>query len=154
MLTLDARAEMAQVHPITHAVGNTIKRVILILFSVIRFGTYTSVCCCVHSVCVLVVMCMRVWMLAMRACLTTGLATPYADQMDRISPRMLIKVIGYPLVYPRVDICVQPPTELRAHALSNPSSMGRPSLDGMECMRAQFNTRIRGDARACTPSHP
>jgi len=27
------------VHPITHAVGNTIKRVILILFSVIRFGT-------------------------------------------------------------------------------------------------------------------
>merc|ERR1719174_1648573 len=31
--TLDA------VHPITHAVGNTIKRVILILFSVIRFGT-------------------------------------------------------------------------------------------------------------------
>lgn len=33
MYTLDA------VHPITHAVGNTIKRVILILFSVIRFGT-------------------------------------------------------------------------------------------------------------------
>lgn len=31
--TLDA------VHPITHAVGNTIKRVILILFSVVRFGT-------------------------------------------------------------------------------------------------------------------
>ena len=31
--TLDA------VHPITHAVGNTIKRVILILFSVLRFGT-------------------------------------------------------------------------------------------------------------------
>jgi len=27
------------VHPITHAVGNTIKRVILILFSVLRFGT-------------------------------------------------------------------------------------------------------------------
>lgn len=27
------------VHPITHAVGNTIKRVILILFSVVRFGT-------------------------------------------------------------------------------------------------------------------
>ena len=33
MYTLDA------VHPITHAVGNTIKRVILILFSVVRFGT-------------------------------------------------------------------------------------------------------------------
>merc|ERR1711904_217112 len=33
MYTLDA------IHPITHAVGNTIKRVILILFSVIRFGT-------------------------------------------------------------------------------------------------------------------
>jgi len=33
MYALDA------VHPITHAVGNTIKRVILILFSVIRFGT-------------------------------------------------------------------------------------------------------------------
>jgi len=33
MYTLDA------VHPITHAVGNTIKRVILILFSVFRFGT-------------------------------------------------------------------------------------------------------------------
>merc|ERR1711988_1908574 len=33
MYTLDA------VHPITHAVGNTIKRVILILFSVLRFGT-------------------------------------------------------------------------------------------------------------------
>ena len=31
--TLDA------VHPITHAVGNTIKRVILILFSVVAFGT-------------------------------------------------------------------------------------------------------------------
>ena len=27
------------VHPITHAVGNTVKRVILILFSVLRFGT-------------------------------------------------------------------------------------------------------------------
>jgi len=27
------------VHPITHAVGNTIKRVILIMFSVVRFGT-------------------------------------------------------------------------------------------------------------------
>lgn len=33
MYTLDA------VHPITHAVGNTIKRVILIIFSVVRFGT-------------------------------------------------------------------------------------------------------------------
>ena len=33
MYTLDS------VHPITHAVGNTIKRVILILFSVVRFGT-------------------------------------------------------------------------------------------------------------------
>lgn len=33
MYTLDA------VHPITHAVGNTIKRVVLILFSVIKFGT-------------------------------------------------------------------------------------------------------------------
>jgi len=30
---------LGMVHPITHAVGNTIKRVILILFSVIRFGT-------------------------------------------------------------------------------------------------------------------
>ena len=27
------------VHPITHAIGNTIKRAILILFSVARFGT-------------------------------------------------------------------------------------------------------------------
>jgi len=33
MYTLDT------VHPITHAVGNTIKRVILIVFSVIAFGT-------------------------------------------------------------------------------------------------------------------
>ena len=33
MYALDA------VHPITHAVGNTIKRVVLILFSVVRFGT-------------------------------------------------------------------------------------------------------------------
>lgn len=33
MYTLDA------VHPITHAVGNTIKRVILILFSVVFFGS-------------------------------------------------------------------------------------------------------------------
>lgn len=30
---------LGMVHPITHAVGNTIKRVILILFSVIRFGS-------------------------------------------------------------------------------------------------------------------
>lgn len=30
---------LGMVHPITHAVGNTIKRVILILFSVVRFGT-------------------------------------------------------------------------------------------------------------------
>ena len=30
---------LAKVHPITHAVGNTVKRVILILFSVLRFGT-------------------------------------------------------------------------------------------------------------------
>ena len=30
---------LAAVHPITHAVANTIKRVILILFSVVRFGT-------------------------------------------------------------------------------------------------------------------
>jgi len=28
-----------EVHPITHAVGNTIKRVILILYSVVRFGS-------------------------------------------------------------------------------------------------------------------
>lgn len=33
MYALDA------VHPITHAVGNTVKRVILILFSVLAFGT-------------------------------------------------------------------------------------------------------------------
>ena len=33
MYTLDS------VHPITHAVGNTIKRVILILYSVLRFGS-------------------------------------------------------------------------------------------------------------------
>jgi len=30
------------VHPITHAVGNTIKRVILILYSVVRFGSVLS----------------------------------------------------------------------------------------------------------------
>ena len=33
MYTLDS------VHPITHAVGKTIKRVILILYSVLRFGS-------------------------------------------------------------------------------------------------------------------
>mmetsp|Transcript_24654 Transcript_24654/g.62745 ORF Transcript_24654/g.62745 Transcript_24654/m.62745 type:complete len:81 (+) Transcript_24654:3-245(+) len=30
---------LGRVNPVTHAVGNTIKRVILILFSVVRFGT-------------------------------------------------------------------------------------------------------------------
>ena len=34
-----AMLTLAAVHPITHAVANTIKRVILILFSVVRFGT-------------------------------------------------------------------------------------------------------------------